>query len=146
MRTLAEDLGAALGCGAHVTALRRRAAGPFDEAQAIDFDALEAEAGNLARDAYLLPVASAVTDWPELRLNADTAYYLCQGQPVIVPHAPSSGWVRLTRLPEPEEDRGTVAGPAGTNAASTEDACAFLGVGEVLDDGRVAPRRLVVRS
>ena len=50
---------------------------------------------------------------------------LRQGQPVIVPHAPTSGWVRLSEV---EED----------------DTTKFIGVGEILDDGRVAPRRLVV--
>ena len=79
-------------------------------------------------DGFLLPVASAVSQWPQVRLNDDTAYYLRKGQPVIVPHAPSSGWVRLC------EDMGT--------GGHTR----YLGVGEILDDGRVAPRRLVVAN
>jgi tRNA pseudouridine55 synthase len=54
-----------------------------------------------------------------------TAYYLRKGQPVIVPRAPTEGWVRI------HEDDG-------------EGQSRFLGVGEVLDDGRIAPRRLVV--
>ena len=64
-------------------------------------------------------------EWPEVSLNEDVAYYLRHGQPVIVPHAPTSGWVRLSES-------------SGTN-------CRFLGVGEVLDDGRIAPRRLLTR-
>jgi len=57
-------------------------------------------------------------------LSDATAFYLRQGQPVQIPHAPTSGWVRLSE---------------GSNSGTSQ----FLGVGEVLDDGRVAPRRLV---
>jgi tRNA pseudouridine55 synthase len=126
IRTIAEDLGALLGCGAHVTALRRLAAGPYGEADMITLAALEA-ADMAERDALLLPVDSVVGGWPEVRLNDDTAYYLRKGQPVIVAHAPSSGWVKLSEV-------------------SDEGSTRFLGVGEILDDGRVAPRRLVVNS
>jgi tRNA pseudouridine55 synthase len=80
-----------------------------------------------ARDALLLPVDSVVAGWPEVRLNDDTAYYMRKGQPVIVAHAPRSGWVKLSEV-------------------SDQGATRFLGVGEILDDGRVAPRRLVVNS
>jgi tRNA pseudouridine55 synthase len=124
VRTIAEELGDLLGCGAHVIALRRRTAGPYGEADTITFDALEQALAQGSLDRLLLPVASAVGDWPEVRLNDDTAYYLRQGQPVMVPHAPTSGWVRLSQ----QLDEGSTR---------------FLGVGEVLDDGRVAPRRLV---
>lgn len=135
VRTIAEDLGQALGCGAHVTALRRRSAGPFMEAGAVSQDQLAGCADQDERLQLLLPVESAVSQWPLLKLNEDTAFYLRQGQPVIVPHAPTSGWVRLTRV-------------AATGTAEQQDTeqqnCNFLGVGEILDDGRVAPRRLVV--
>ena len=125
VRTIAQELGEHLGCGAHVIALRRLAAGPFTEQDMVTFETLEAALEQGSLDPFLLPVSSAVGDWPEVTLNDDTAYYLRQGQPVLVPQAPSSGWVRLSeRLDE----------------GSTR----FLGVGEVLDDGRVAPRRLVV--
>lgn len=127
IRTIAEELGQVLECGAHVIALRRRMAGPYDEADLVTFDQLEetlADEGTL--DDLLQPISSAVRGWPEVKLTDNTAYYLRQGQPVIVPHAPSSGWVRLAEIVDDESTR-------------------FIGVGEVLDDGRVAPRRLVVR-
>jgi tRNA pseudouridine55 synthase len=127
VRTLAEDLGSVLGCGAHVVALRRLGAGPYGEADAITIEALEALPDQPARDALLLPVDSVVEGWPEVRLNDDTAYYVRKGQPVIVAHAPSRGWVRLSEV-------------------SDHGATRFMGVGEVLDDGRVAPRRLVAGS
>lgn len=125
VRTIAEELGEILGCGAHVFALRRTAAGPYDEEDLVTFEELAAAREKGSLDPFLLPVASAVRGWPEVRLTDNTAYYLRQGQPVIVPHAPTSGWVRLSEV---VADKSTK----------------FIGVGEILDDGRVAPRRLVV--
>ncbi|MCZ6642123.1 MAG: tRNA pseudouridine(55) synthase TruB [Gammaproteobacteria bacterium] len=124
IRTIAEELGELLGCGAHVIALRRKAAGPFDELDLITFDELEVAREKGSLDSFLQPVSSTVREWPEVKLTDNTAYYVRQGQPVIVPHAPTSGWVRLSEI---------------IDEASTR----FIGVGEVLDDGRVAPRRLV---
>ena len=122
IRSLAEDLGAALGCGGHVSALRRLAAGPYAEAQAVTLEQVSEIGDPQEMDALLLPVASAVSSWPSVRLHEDTAHYVRQGQPVQVAHAPTDGWVQI--FESAEEDR-------------------FLGVGEVLTDGRIAPRRLV---
>ena len=122
IRSLAEDLGAALGCGGHVSALRRLAAGPYAEAQAVTLEQVSVIGDPQEMDALLLPVASAVGSWPSVRLHEDTAHYVRQGQPVQVAHAPTDGWVQI--FESAEEDR-------------------FLGVGEVLTDGRIAPRRLV---
>ena len=124
VRTLAEDIGEVLGCGAHVTVLRRLGVGPYNETSMIGLDALTAlaeEGGLPAIDAHICPIESALTQWPDVRLSPDAAFYLRQGQPVVVPHAPTSGWVRLY---------------AGDRQ--------FLGMGEILDDGRVAPKRLMV--
>ncbi len=129
VRTIAEDLGELLGCGGHVIALRRMQAGPFgadDMVTLADLEAMFEEGGFPALDARLLPVWSAVRDWPEVTLEEVTAFYLKQGQSVLVPHAPTRGWVRLLHRSEGRDGD-------------------FLGVGEVLDDGRIAPRRLVGR-
>ena len=122
IRTLAEDIGAALGCGAHVTALRRTGVGSFDSSRMVDMETLNAkyDEGREALDALLLPADSALMDWPEVRLNNDSSHYIRMGQPVIVPKAPTEGQVRLY-----------------------DDKNDFIGVGEILDDGRVAPRRLI---
>jgi tRNA pseudouridine55 synthase len=122
VRTLAEAIGEDLGCGAHLSALRRTGSGPFDLSQAISLAELEqlAEAGFPALDSRLLPIDQALTDWPVINLSKNTAYYVQQGQPVQVPRAPTSGWVRL----------------------QGEDGH-FLGVGHILEDGRVAPKRLI---
>ena len=123
VRAIAEEMGEMLGCGAHVIALRRSRAGPYDESDLVTFDQLEAAREQGSLDPFLQPVWSAVREWPEVLLDRDLAYYLRHGQPVIVPHSPTSGWVRLLEVAD-----------AG---------CRFLGVGEVLDDGRIAPRRLL---
>jgi tRNA pseudouridine55 synthase len=123
VRTLAEDMGERLGCGAHVVALRRLSVGPYhgnmvtmEQLQALADDPVQ---GLAALDRLLLPIESGVADWPDVRLEANAAFYMRQGQPILVAHAPTHGWVRIYG-----QDR-------------------FLGVGEIQDDGRVAPRRLI---
>ena len=125
IRTLAEDIGEALGCGAHVQALRRTVVGPFEASQMISLANLEALAkvGLEALDGVLVPMEGALADWPAVSLPENAAYYLKKGQPVLVPRSPTRGWVRLY-------------------AAQGH----FLGVGEVLDDGRIGPRRLVAAN
>jgi tRNA pseudouridine55 synthase len=122
VRTLVEDIGELLGCGAHVAGLRRVGLGPFDNPRMLDIETLEAVAadGHYALDQLLLPLESGLAQWPDVRLTGDAAFYLRQGQPVLVPRAPTTGWVRLY-----------------------EGDSRFLGMGEILDDGRVAPRRLM---
>ncbi|MCY3818590.1 MAG: tRNA pseudouridine(55) synthase TruB [Gammaproteobacteria bacterium] len=136
VRTIVHELGESLGCGAHVTALRRTMAGPFGESDLVTFEMLGRSGEDIGEgadrkplEAWLQPASSAVRQWPEVTLTGDAAYYLRQGQPVIVPHAPTEGWVRLAQAPSPETSEGNGA--------------RFLGVGEILDDGRVAPRRLI---
>jgi tRNA pseudouridine55 synthase len=125
VRTLAEDIGRVLGCGGHVSGLRRTAVGPYVESPGA-FVSLE-QIESIARDdemrqldALLLPLDSALGHWPAVRLSADAAFYLRQGQPVLVPQAPTEG---LVRLYDPSQ--------------------IFLGVGSILDDGRVQPKRLI---
>jgi tRNA pseudouridine55 synthase len=124
VRTLAEEIGAALGCGAHVSGLRRTGVGPYVEGETRFVTIAEVEAaaeqGFEALDALLLPLDSVLGHCPAVRLSADAAFYLRQGQPVLVPQAPTEGLVRLY--------------------ASGDQ---FLGVGVILDDGRVQPKRLI---
>ena len=125
IRTLAEDLGAVLGCGASVVALRRVGAGPFAAEDMMDLTTIESMAteGPHVLDALLQPMEAAVSQWPSVRLPEGVAFYLRKGQPVLVPHSPTEGWVRIH-----------------------SERAGFIGVGEVLDDGRIAPRRLLIRS
>lgn len=122
VRTLVEDIAAAMGTIAHVVELRRTAVGPYGSEEMLTMDQLEAlaqEGGFAALDQRLKSLESAVLDRPEIRLTKDSAFYISRGQPVSVAKAPAAGEVRLY----------------GDNAG-------FLGVGEILEDGRVAPRRL----
>ena len=124
VRSLAEDLGRLIGCGAFVSALRRTRAGPFGIDQSITLSALEGlkgagDPGEL--DKLLLPTDSALGSLPLVLLSESSGFYMRQGQPVMVSNAPRDGIVRVAL-----------------------DSGEFLGVGEMLDDGRVAPRRLIV--
>lgn len=72
VRTLAEAIGQALGCGAHLAALRRTASGPLQVGQALTLDALAA-LDEPARDALLLPADTLLQAWPSVRLPDDEA-------------------------------------------------------------------------
>lgn len=127
IRTLVDDLGEQLGCGAHVIDLRRIGLGPWVEPPMHDLAGLEAladaagvdkSARMAALDRVILPPDSALIDRPAVTLDADSAFHIRHGHPVFVPKAPEGPF----RLYGPDD--------------------LFLGMGEVLDDGRVAPRRL----
>lgn len=123
IRTLVEDMGKVLGCGAHVHQLHRSETGPFKAEQMYSLDHLNRvhSQGQLsALDSLLLPIDSALNHWPNVNVSEAAYYYLRQGQPIILPYAPDSGWIRLIRR------NGD-----------------FLGIAEVMPDGKVAPRRLV---
>jgi tRNA pseudouridine55 synthase len=122
VRTLAEDIGEELGCGAHVSGLRRTGVGPYDAQGMVTIEQLEAaaEQGLSAMDELLLPMESALAHWPEVRLSDDAAYYIKMGQAVLAPQAPTEGWVRI-------------CGKDGR----------FIGIGSILDDGKVQPKRLL---
>lgn len=135
IRTLAEDVGEVLGVGAHVCALRRLAVGPFTDVEStITMERLQtaAEEGESTLDTLILPMDHALGQWPGVTLNNDSAFYIRQGQPVLVPHAPTTGLVRLYARGKTPSGMGEVA--------------PFIGVGEVMDDGRIAPRRLIATS
>jgi tRNA pseudouridine55 synthase len=72
VRTVADDIGRALGCGAHLAALRRTGAGRLDVHDAVTLDALEAMT-EAERDALLEPTDCLLADWPAVRLDADEA-------------------------------------------------------------------------
>ena len=122
IRMIADDLGDQLGVGGHVTVLRRLQSGPFTEAQSVTLEKLEAEIeGNDPQtlDQYLLPADFAEEHLEKVDLPTVTADFVRQGQPVIARGLPTSGTVRLY------------------------DTGQFIGIGKILDDGRVAPVRLM---
>nr|WP_232924526.1 tRNA pseudouridine(55) synthase TruB [Pseudomonas cichorii] len=123
IRTLVEDIGEKLGCGAYVAELRRTQAGPFNLSQTVTLEELEqvhADGGNEAVDRFLMPSDSGLLHWPLLQFSEHSSFYWLHGQPVRAPDAPKFGMVRV----QDHEGR-------------------FIGIGEVSEDGRIAPRRLI---
>ena len=122
IRNLVEDIGEALGCGAHVVELRRLASGPFQLLDDLNLDHLRevAEHGFEALDALLLAPWAAMADKPKITLTENTTYYLMQGQPVRANGLPSTGEVLIF---DPEQR--------------------FLGLGVMDEDGLLAPKRLL---
>jgi len=125
IRTLIEDIGQVLGCGAHVRSLRRLSTAPFNEPQMVSMETIEnlskqGEEADAALDQLLVPVDSALEHLAEVNLTEEMAYQLCLGQAVSVPQAATEGLVRIY-----DHQR------------------AFIGIATILDDGRVAPKRLL---
>lgn len=120
IRTLIEDIGEALGCGAYVTDLRRLSVANYHAEQMVSLEELQGL--SLAEcDQKLLSLDSLLNEWPVLKISQAAAYYLYRGQAVLLPNLPKQGLLRLL----------------------LQKSGQFIGVGEILEDGRVAPRRLV---
>ncbi|EKA7381965.1 tRNA pseudouridine(55) synthase TruB [Vibrio parahaemolyticus] len=131
IRTIVDDLGEMLGCGAHVTMLRRTAVAKYPYEKMVTLEQLnelleqahrEEIAPRELLDPLLMPMDTAVEDLPEVNLIPELADMAQHGQPVQVLGAPEQGALRLTM----GEER------------------LFIGVGEMNDDGKIAPKRLVV--
>jgi tRNA pseudouridine55 synthase len=122
IRTLAEDIGKVLGCGAHLIGLRRIETAGYQLLQALTIEQLEAMSVE-ERDAVLLPVDSAIEDLPKVILNDEAAYFLLRGQAVW-----QAGKIPHTDLRIYDEDNQ------------------FLGLGFLQEDGKIAPKRLIVKT
>lgn len=137
IRSIAEDLGFALGCGAHVKVLHRSGAGPFLEEQCITLEELEAEfeqagdekTGYEALDKHLLSADAPIASLPAIYLPESSAHYFRLGNPVQDP--------QVYRI-------GNQGDMVRVFCAKTESAPEqFLGLGELTEDGRVAPKRII---
>lgn len=131
IRTIVDDLGEMLGCGAHVTMLRRTGVAKYPYEKMVTLEQLnelleQAHRQEIAPrellDPLLMPMDTAVEDLPEVNLIPELADMVQHGQPVQVSGAATEGSLRLTM----GEER------------------LFIGVGEMNDDGKIAPKRLVV--
>jgi tRNA pseudouridine55 synthase len=122
IRTLAEDIGKLLGCGAHISALHRSRVGAFDESEAVSMAQLQhtATTGREALDALLLPVSAALEKYPRLDLDAAHSVDICHGRAVEV----------------------DVSVPLGLCRLHTFDGC-FLGLGEVAENRQLKAKRLM---
>ncbi|WP_448510629.1 tRNA pseudouridine(55) synthase TruB [Immundisolibacter sp.] len=121
VRSLIEDIGEALGCGAHMTALRRLRVGALDVGQALTLESLRtiADRDPQALDACLVPIAAALAHLPHLELDPHDAASLQRGQALVLGQPLTDGWVAVFTRQQ-----------------------AFVGMAEAVD-GRLLPRRLV---
>ena len=131
IRTIIDDLGEKLGCGAHVIFLRRLAVSKYPVERMVTLEQLQALVDEAAAqdipaaqllDPLLMPMDSPASDYPLVNIPEISAVYFKNGNPVRQSGAPLNGLVRVM-----ESESGK-----------------FLGMGEIDDEGRVAPRRLVV--
>ncbi len=119
IRVLAEEIGRQLGCGAHLTGLRRTRTAGFDLADAITLDQLEAM--TLAqRDARLLATDCLLGEMIDVQLSDQASHSWCHGNPVWQAQLPAAGELRVY-----------------------DAAHRFIGLGQILPDGRLAPKRVV---
>jgi tRNA pseudouridine55 synthase len=122
IRTLAEDIGAALGCGAHLAGLRRLTTAHFDLQDAYTIASLETMTVE-ARDQLLLTPDAAIENLPQVTIDADSTFYLMRGQEVWKSGLNQQGLFRIY------SEQGQ-----------------FLGIGEQTSAGNIAPRRLLVNK
>ena len=123
VRTLVEDIARAAGTLAHTVHLHREAVGPFQAGQMLDLATLETEAeeGTRALRDRLLPADCALTDWPACRLEDAAVDRFCGGQIV------------------------NCDGDGQGLAKVYDDDGQFLGIGSLIGDSRVAPKRIFRR-
>jgi len=124
IRTLVEDISHALGCGGHVTMLRRVEVAGYQQSQSVSIEQLESiveQDGLMGLDNYLLPTEDALPEWPAIDLSNDMVTALRFGQAVQVDDKFESANVRLFDLDKQ-----------------------FLGLGEMSETGTVAPKRVFV--
>ena len=127
IRTLAEDIGKALGCGgAYLTALCRSTIGNFDLTNAPDLALLE-DMQMAERDANLYPVDSILDDYPTIDLDSIAATYLIQGR--VISNHPAA-----------------IKYPEGEVVRLYDHMKCFLGTGEVHAEGKIIPKRLMMTN
>lgn len=122
IRSIAEDLGGTLGCGGHITALRRLKAGKFEESNCHTFyqlcEILERQ-GLSGAEECLLPTDSAIIHFPKIKLPTEAVRWILNGHAVNANELPETGLLRMY-------DENT-----------------FIGIGFVDSDGKLAPKRLM---
>lgn len=124
IRTLVEDIGKALGCGAYVTSLRRTEVGHISISQCVTVEQLYTAKMEDKLEQFLYPPDAMVSIFPIVKFAPPTAYAIRLGQSVDVPDkATKCGWVRLFEV-------------------AADGTSHFMGIGE-FKNGRVSPRRLI---
>ena len=123
IRTLIEDIGKDIGCGAHVVALRRISVGHYKESEMVSLDYIKQliynkNFNNLNK--LILPIESILKDIPELILTPIMIFYLSTGTQIFIPGSPQSGIVKF-------RNKDNV----------------FLGIGQVLPNGKIASKKMI---
>tara|TARA_A100001015_G_scaffold205801_1_gene230093 strand:+ start:757 stop:1629 length:873 start_codon:yes stop_codon:yes gene_type:complete len=129
IRTIAEDLGSILGCGAHVSRLDRYSVGPFHERDAISLDELEkiSESGNRELlDPLLYPVDAALMDYPRINLDAPQTRGFANGQSVLL-------------------SKSFITGQEADIVRVFDNNQNFIGVAEITSDNSIKPKRLIAK-
>jgi len=134
IRTIVDDLGEMLGCGAHVTYLRRTGVSNYPMERVVTLEQLQAlldqaneqeiSPGELL-DPLLLPTDSAVQDLPEVNITPASAIYVLNGNPVQAGRVPETGTLVRITVGEPRE---------------------FIGVGTIDEEGMLAPKRVMANQ
>jgi len=125
IRSLADDLGQALGCGAHLDALRRQWVDPFQGEPMVELGAIEgADSPSALVESHLRPIASGLARMPGIRLAAEDVRRLQQGQRVAVDAASAAAaGLNQVRIENPEGG--------------------LIGLGRIDADGLLRPSRLI---
>jgi len=124
IRNIIDDLGQALGCGAHVTLLHREYVADYPIENMVTLEQLEKDREDgLSLDDYLLPLDSAVLFLESAELDNESADFFCHGQAINYPNLTEGDLIRVY-----------------------SDEQEFLGIAEVDDQDMLAPKRLVVRN
>ena len=121
IRSLAMDLGRALGCGAHVMELRRTSVGIFKVEDAVTIEQLEAVETSELREQLLIPADQALSHLPKIEICEDQVKSVCNGQSIITA---TSIWHGIVRLYSPSSR--------------------FLGLGEYVSNKKIKPKRIFV--
>ncbi|KMV31165.1 tRNA pseudouridine(55) synthase TruB [Photobacterium swingsii] len=134
IRTIVDDLGEMLGCGAHVTYLRRTGVAKYPMERIVTLEQLQAlldqakeqdiSPGDLL-DPLLLPTDTAVQDLPEVNITPALAVYILNGNPVQAGTVPAEGTIVRITVGEARE---------------------FVGVGVIDADGMLAPKRVMANQ
>ena len=121
IRTLVEDLGKLLSCGAHVVELRRTSLGPFTDPKMYCISELEqlAEKGLPELDQTLLPTDHALQGWPTVSVPEGQMVDMQNGHALQLPNLPAEGLVRIYDANQQ-----------------------FYGIGKIRADGKMAPKPL----
>ncbi len=131
IRTIVDDLGELLGCGAHVSMLRRVSVGTYPRDKMVTIEQLESllekakdddVSPSLYLDPLLVPMNTALEGMPKVTVDEHSVIYLRHGNPVQASNAPTEGFVQVY----------------------VDQTNEFLGVGQIDDDGLVAPKRIIV--